>query len=276
MKFEAYLKVVVGPQPATSQLLGTCEKRGLSGPTPGLLAGKLGGVQPRVKPVCWACQLTFVDQWLGAVLGWLWVDRGWLGCRHLWPCALTCHTGCSHSTGECALDWHLPQVTAQKCQSAGKSLTWGLWPLCRPAQSCVCSSSIPRYVLSLSSLQFRRWWHSSPLLIPGLHSPWCFGAFLPLDICHPIQWISLALKCCGLKLTEVYWAKSLLVLNLDEKVCPHSQQGSRARLLPLRLQWSVVFRAAFIGKDTGTCWFWLWPLNFFQTLKCIRADNLGG
>ena len=180
MKFEAYLKVVVGPQPATSQLLGTCEKCGLSGPTPGLLAGKLGAVQPRLKPVCWACQLTFADQWLGAVLGWLWVDSGWLGCRHLWPCALTCHTGCSHSTGECALDWHLPQVTAQKCQSAGKSLTWGLWPLCRPAQSCVCSSSIPRYVLSLSSLQFRDDGILHPCLSQDYILPGVLGPFFHL------------------------------------------------------------------------------------------------
>lgn len=55
MKLEACPEVVVGPQPAASQLLGTWEKCGFSGPTPGLLDGKLdaklGGLQPHLKPV---------------------------------------------------------------------------------------------------------------------------------------------------------------------------------------------------------------------------------
>ena len=48
------------------------------------------------------------------------------------------------------------------------------------------------------------------------------------------------------------WLEILLVLNSEEKVCPYRKQGSGARLLPLCLQWAVVFRAASIGKDTGT------------------------
>lgn len=85
-KFDAYPKVVVGPQPATSQLLGTCGKCGFSG----LLDGNLGGVQPCLKPFRWACPLLFADQCLGAVLGWLRVGSGWLGCREPRPCALAC------------------------------------------------------------------------------------------------------------------------------------------------------------------------------------------